>query len=309
MEWVPIVYGVSVRSRVGRLGESARWFVFATAADDKRRLRYWNVIARLRRRDIEARRAAARPIHSAAVEIPAEIGFVTPDAHLLPDTSDVVAEVRRLRKDLAVGQRGDEKPYLLDRALTGLDQSSPLMRFAVDRRIVDPAAAYLGLVPKLTGITILASPHVPGPVSGSQLFHSDWEDVRQVKVFVHCSDVRDENGPLTAITAEASRRVKQALGYRYGGPEFRIPDERVAPFLSPGETASFVGPAGSVTFIDTSSCLHLGSRVRAGADERLVVQFQYVTPAAFYLVRSGEVRRPFVAGRAESDEVEALVLS
>jgi hypothetical protein len=182
-----------------------------------------------------------------------------------------------------------------------------LVQFALDRRVVAAAARYLGIVPLLTGVTILASPPVPGPLSGSQLFHSDWEDVRQVKVFVNCSTVVEENGPLTAVTADASRRVKQRVGYRYGGPHFRLRDEEVLPLVGDGEVQEFTGPPGSIVFIDTSSCLHLGSRVRDGADERLVVQFQYLTPPAFDLLLAPAKRRPF-AGAAGSSTLDCLVL-
>ena len=93
------------------------------------------------------------------------------------------------------------------------------------------------------------------------MFHSDWEDVRQVKLFVNCSAVERENGPLTAVTADASRRVKDEVGYRYGGAHFRLADAEVVPRLSDEELVPFTGPPGTMTFIDTSTCLHFGSRL------------------------------------------------
>jgi hypothetical protein len=241
---------------------------------------------------MRARRDAVADLPPPRVEISDDQGFATVGSTPSIDTAAVVDDVRRRRKELSGGQLRDEKAYLLDHPVTDLAPSSTLLRFALDPEVVAAAALYLGIVPVLTQITILASPAIPGPLSGSQLFHSDWEDVRQVKVFVACSSVADENGPLTAISARVSRRVKDEVGYRYGGRAFRLPDERVAPLLTANDVTAFTGPAGSTTFIDTSSCLHYGSRVHPGAEERLVVQFQYLTPPAFDLVASRK-GRPF----------------
>ena len=251
------------------------------------------------------RRQAVAVLPASPVDITNHRGFTTSDASVFPQIPAVVDDIRRRRAELALGV--GEKPYLLDHPLTSLDAASPLVEFALDPRVVAAAARYLGIVPLLTGVTILASPPVPGPFSGSQLFHSDWEDVRQVKVFVNCSNVAEENGPLTAVAAHASRRVKEKVDYRYGGPHFRLQDDEVLPLVADDEVQAFTGPPGSVVFIDTSSCLHLGSRVHDGAEERLVVQFQYLTPPAFDLLLAPAKRRPF-AGAAGPDPLHHLVL-
>jgi len=287
------------------MAHSARWLAFAKTADDRRRKLYWDAAARIRSRDMATRRDAVADLPQPPVTITLDRGFATSDPSVFPETGDVVDDIQRRRSELGIAV--GEKAYLLDHPLTTLDRSSPLLQFAVDPRVVSVAAHYLGVVPMLTMVTILASPPVPGPSSGSQLFHSDWEDVRQVKVFVNCSNVAEENGPLTAVTAEASRRVKEAVGYRYGGPHFRLRDDEVLPLLREGESQAFTGPVGAVVFIDTSSCLHLGSRVRDGAGERLVAQFQYLTPPAFDLTLAPGRRRPFASAAGDST-MERLVL-
>jgi hypothetical protein len=111
------------------------------------------------------------------------------------------------------------------------------------------------------------------------------------------------------VAATASRRVKDAVDYHYGGPSFRLPDERVHPLVRSDEVSAFTGPAGTVTFIDTSSCLHLGSRVQQGAAERLVVQFQFLTPAAFDLQLVPRRRaRPFADVDGDFTPLQRLVL-
>jgi len=253
------------------------------------------------------RRQAVSALPAPSVEIPPHVGFASGPPHQPELIASVVSEVQRLRADIGVGETDGEKPYLLERSI-GAAPPPAILEFATDPGIVGVASRYLGLVPTLTAMTILVSPHMPGPLTGSQLFHCDWEAVRQVKVFVNCTAVADENGPLTAATAAASSRVKAHVGYRYGGPSFRLSDNEVDELVAQEEVRAFAGPAGTVTFIDTSSCLHFGSRVREGAGERLVLQLQYLTPAAFDLVLRGEGRRPFAGRSGVPDPVERLVL-
>lgn len=291
---------------IGRARTSLKWFLFAVRADDRRRGRYSRLVGRLRAGEVRRRRAGAAQLPAPAFEIPADVGFCVfaPDA--LDGVADVVADVQRIREGLSLRGDGAEKPYLLEHSI---DEPSPaLLRFALHEQVIAPIAHYLGMIPMLTGITLLASPHVPGEASGSQRFHSDWEDVRQVKVFVNCSPVAEENGPLTAVVAEASQRVKAATGYHYGGPSFRLSDSAVVPFVDPHEVVAFTGPPGTTVFIDTSTCLHLGSRVSPGADERLVVQFQFLTPLAFDVLLEPRKRRPFAALASPASAVERLVL-
>ena len=104
------------------------------------------------------------------------------------------------------------------------------------------------MVPLLAGVTVLRSPYVAGPPSGSQLLHSDWEDVSQLKLFVHCSDVTSRKGPLTALRATASARVKQALRYRYGAAGSAEATTRCSRSWSRDELRAFEGPAGTAVF-------------------------------------------------------------
>jgi hypothetical protein len=292
------------------IAESAKWYLFAVKADDVRRTRYWRWIARLHGAETRARRGAMADVPRSDLAIPAGVGHHRAESGALEGIAPVVEDVQRIRATIFRAAQGDEKPYLIDWSVTDLDLSSPLLRFALSDQVIAPAARYLGMVPILTGVTVLASPYISdASFAGSQLFHSDWEDRSQVKVFVHCSDVAEEHGPLTAVAAEASGRVKQALDYHYGGPNFRLPDDEVLPRVDPDEVTAFVGPAGSCTFIDTSRCLHLGSRVRAGAGERLVVQFQFLTPAAFDLQLATRRRaRPFAAVTGDLSPLQRLVL-
>ncbi len=232
--------------------------------------------------------------------------MATPDESW--DLAGVADQVRSLALDSQTGTpgTGHGKPYLLDLRVDVLPGGSPLARLALHPSVVATATAHLEMVPVLAGVTVLRSPYVAGPPAGSQLFHSDWEDVTQLKLFVHCSDVTSANGPLTALRGAASTRVKDTLHYRYGGKAFRRSDGEVLGLAEPDEVHAFEGPAGTAVFVDTSACLHYGSRVAHGAPDRLVVQLQFLRPTAFDLV----LRRaplPVISGPRRSEAWAALV--
>jgi len=296
-----------LRDRVGRAADSATWLLFAKIADDRLRGAFSKALVAARRRDIRRRMVARTSLPAPTVTMPASLGFARCTLADLGATHEVVDEVLRYMEAHPDPEAGT-KPYLVDIPLAGLDRFSALMRFALSPAVVAVAASYLGLVPRLAGVTILESRAQPGDVAGSQLFHCDYEDVRQVKIFVGCSDTRSENGPLCAIPAEQSRRVKSAIHYRYGDTRFRVPDAVVNDHVSADGIEEFTGPPGSVTFIDTSSCFHYGSRIAPGAAGRLVVQFQYLSPAAFELVFAPTIRRPVLAGAAGATALERMVL-
>ena len=235
-----------------RLLERARWGIFAVGADDRRRQRYARWLAAMRRRQAATRRLAAADLPPPLEPVDPDIGFVVASPDASWDLVGVADQVRALADSVPTAARaGHDKPYLLDLRLDALPADSPLARLALNRVVVATAAAHLGMVPLLAGVTVLRSPYVADPPSGSQLFHSDWEDVSQLKLFVHCSDVTSRNGPLTALRATASARVKRALHYRYGGSGFRRGDDEVLPLVEPDELCAFEGPEGTAVFVDT----------------------------------------------------------
>jgi hypothetical protein len=101
-----------------------------------------------------------------------------------------------------------------------------------------------------------------------------------VKVWVYCSDVGPESGPLTVLDASASDALADAIGYDFD-EGYRVPDEQVSSFVGEHGVTPLEGPAGTVALVDTSRCFHFGSRVRPGAPPRRMVLFQYLTPYAF----------------------------
>ncbi len=143
-----------------------------------------------------------------------------------------------------------------------------LIRFMVSRPVLDVATAYLGAVPVLAGAALWWTP--PNETAErSQLFHLDGEDERQLKLLINVFETRPEHGPFTLIPAEHSAPLCNAAAMRR-----RIPDEEVDARCGLANRVSFEGGPGSGGFVDTSRCLHYGSRLTR--QDRLVLMVQFL---------------------------------
>ena len=289
-------------SRIDAKLSSLKWLVFARLGDERRREIAWKMLSHLRRTEMRARKMELDSLPAAGVRVTEELGFASSPGSLVSDAvAGVVTEANDLSAVLLPHGAGDDRPESADVALTDLSPESSIVQFALDDNVLSIVSEYLGIVPILASVHLMRSSYTADVPRASQLFHCDYEDLRQMKVFVAASNVQPENGPLTALSAHNSRRVKSKLGYHYGGKTFRVPDHSVASLVSNDDVRVFTGSEGFVTFIDTSSCLHFGSRVHEGADPRLVVQFQFLTPPAFeFLFRYGR-RRPVTSIAAAGD--------
>ena len=229
------------------------------------------------------RRAALRALPSTPHRIPEQTGFLVVPAGAL----DADPVVEQAREALAVYDRdrppaGKNKKRFLVNVMheQALTLESRIVRFALRPDILAIVARYLGLAPLLTAVKVFHSDTVDGVPTSSQLFHCDGDDLRQVKIFVYCSDVEPQSGPLTVVDAASTAAVQARTRYTY---DRRLSDEDVRAVAGVAGEHPIVGPAGTVAFVDTSRCLHFGSRVAPGASPRLVTMLQYSTPYSFML--------------------------
>lgn len=162
-----------------------------------------------------------------------------------------------------------------------LDKDSPFVKLALDERIVERVAKYLGEIPILTKIDLWKS--VPtSEHSSSQLHHCDWAAQRQMKIFVYITDVDSSTGPLSILTAQSSERLRDAVDYKYGT---YLQDEEVHAHVDKSQETEILGQKGTVAFADTSYCFHFGSRVKGASKSRTVLMMQYLPIGAFKLSR------------------------
>jgi hypothetical protein len=170
----------------------------------------------------------------------------------------------------------------------------------VSRPVVDMASAYMGTVPVLAAARLWWTPPNDSEQQ-SQLYHRDGEDDRQVKFFFNVHEVTERAGPLTFIPAGRSDGIKDAIGYVSGS----IDDGDIARAGGPGEEVRALGPAGSGVALDTSRCLHYGSRRNEVG--RLILMFQFTS---FYAPKAEHVAwASGIAGTGlDLDDVQKLVL-
>jgi hypothetical protein len=162
-----------------------------------------------------------------------------------------------------------------------LRRNPELVDFALSDPAFGVATNYLGTLPYLNRVDLLYSvPREADDNIASQLFHVDPEGLTQVKFFINVFDIGDAEGPFTFIPADATARILRdvrALRNRTGKPHVgRYSDQEIAAVGGTESIVSIKGPRGTGVAIDTSRCLHMGSRVQAGAF-RLCIYVQYCT--------------------------------
>jgi hypothetical protein len=183
--------------------------------------------------------------------------------------------------------------------------NAAIKALALSPKILAPVADYLGCLPVLYSTQIWFSKNSQDhKLLGSQLYHFDREDARQVKAFIPIEEITTDTGPLTLIPAKESANLIEARRSR-GLPlslKQRFEDEEVHRYA--GGTNSevpVIGEAGDIILADTTNCLHYGSRPGRGSKYQLFLEF--VSPFCPTLVNQG------FDLSAGSGNVENMVLS
>lgn len=227
---------------------------------------------------VRLRRELARQLQGdgrALAEIPDAAGFRLLDAGSIPGVEPVVARCAEIyhamRADAAVDDHlfNPRKRFLLSLVSgAGFCAHPELIRFMVSRPVLDAATAYLGAVPLLAGAALWWTPPNDS-AERSQLFHFDGEDERQVKLLVNVFETAARHGPFTLIPADRSAPLCNAAAMRR-----RITDAEVDARCGLANAVAFEGGPGSGGFVDTSRCLHYGSRHTR--EDRLVLMIQFL---------------------------------
>ena len=188
-----------------------------------------------------------------------------------------------------------------------LRRNPDLVEFALSEPLLGPVTRYLGMVPYLTRVDLVYSvSRGTEEKIESQLFHLDHEGLRQVKYFIYVYDVDEPEGPFTFLPADTSFRVVNDVRswrktHGRGDVESRrYLDEEVVGVDAAQDIVTVKGPVGSGVAVDTSRCLHLGSRCKPGAF-RLVLYLQYCT--------TRELTNVFDVSRFARDPVRQMAVS
>lgn len=213
----------------------------------------------------------AQQSSSLAGFVPDDTGYAMLDKGDLPGMDPAIKAAREIYEAAAVDHRKSAKPFFSNILRPEHVEAHPaLMEFATSNTLQEIVACYFRSWPALHTLGIFVSPPTNTQES-SQNFHVDTMDKRLLKCFVNVIDVGPENGPFTFIPADKSKRIRAALGHRWGSGS--LTDEEILSQAAPDDIISLTGPAGTAALVDTARCLHFGSRCREGV--RVVIMVNY----------------------------------
>ena len=159
----------------------------------------------------------------------------------------------------------------------GVPADSGLLKLALDPKLLEIVAGYLGLWPCLHSIGAWLNFPTDEPAALSQLWHRDPEDLRLVKVFIYLSDVGEESGPFTYIpdTHPFGRAAVVARKYE---KKKRLPDDQMERLFPPESWRVCTGPAHTMILADTIG-YHRGGKPSVG--RRMLITFTYTSGISF----------------------------
>lgn len=214
-------------------------------------------------------------------------GFAIDQSCTLPQIERLLADGEALIERWGGVPGAQDKPFLQSILREpSVEERPALLDFITSSDVLNPVCRCFGFVPALggslpRGVRLMESttkfdPDAAGPWRQSQLYHLDYHSRPTVYVIVALRDIDEEDGPMHFLGRAASQRVVQALGYRRRGVPYRLSDEQVYAVVDPSEVHRFVAKAGSVLFIESSACMHFGSR--RPAKPRYQMQYSLLSP-------------------------------
>ena len=187
-----------------------------------------------------------------------------------------------------------------------------LMNFILSEQILGKVIKYYGFVPQLSSMGIFMSPvnNDGAPPIKSQKYHLDGEN-QHLKCYVYLTDVKEDSGAFTFIPKDKTKELQSINGGKFSS----IGVEKVDLLNQYDKEYSIkiTGSPGNGGFIDTSSCLHYGSRCTKSS--RLVFMFHFAVFANYKEYDKNPLRDlrlehyPSIAKNFAKNELQKLVLS
>ena len=200
-------------------------------------------------------------------------GWTRFDVREYPELKDEYIKIRKLAEKWlseAESRRSDGFPINLMLS-SDLLEHPDILKFALHNEFFIPASIYLGQVPRLTELALWWSPKNEN-ISGSQKFHYDHRDTRQMKIFLNLNNICEDSGPLCFLPADVSSWFNSKIGYN----QIKNEDDVVYSVCTRDALIKNTGEAGTGIMVDTSRCLHYGSR--QNKKDRLILMISYVRP-------------------------------
>jgi hypothetical protein len=205
-------------------------------------------LAQLRRRRLAAAIIRARGMDRKRIAIGKRDGYAFVSIEDLPEIGAAIAEAQRVyavaveRESLERRGRRESKKSFLQYAVQGAETSRcrDIMKLALSRRLIDAVTEYLGEVPVIGNVSVMVSLPNESQV-GSQLYHLDFADEKQVKLFVYVDAVSLDNGPFTFAPLPVTEELLKTYKYDRG----RLSIEQVRKAVGSEREIQLTGPAGT----------------------------------------------------------------
>ena len=245
------------------------------------RERYFNLRKSISPKVLKQRRKYIQKLPPNVIKIDPEKGFYKTD--YFSDLSELKDSIlygnQLISEHLANTSLKSFKKNYLQSIYFDLSLDNPFFKLALNKELVSIASHYLGFVPILSNINLWYSPNDGSLQEGSQLYHLDWADVKQCKLFIPLHEIDEETGPTTFLSALESNKVVDAINYRLSEKENRVEDDIVYSIANKSEVQSAVGKPGEIFFCDSCRCFHYGSR--KALKPRSLLMIQYLSPFSF----------------------------
>ena len=202
------------------------------------------------------------------------------DHKLLEALSDAALEKIQRAHEVGLVQQLNAKDFwvrLLDEDMHSgmLPLDNPFVAIALQPDLVSVVAAVMGEVPRLDYVLLTLSRNTGKEHSYSQLWHRDHDDTKVVKLFFYLTDVLSpEDGPFTFIPGPESDKFRYHL-------KSHLSDNQIIRRFSKSVFTPMYGTRLSAFMVETSRCLHMGSRVESG-HERLLYTATYFSAPRLY---------------------------
>lgn len=242
----------------------------------------WFVRALRRRERIERMRWLPELRRKTATRIDPELGYLKLDLQSEPFVNNCVDYARTiLEQRLASSMKADKKPFLWTFPLAQEEiRGTPIDAFIRAPQILAPVSEYLDGIPVVADVAVWHSPNrAQAGILGSQKYHFDSEDIRQIKCFLFLDDVGEDAGPFTLLSAAKSRNVFEGLVAKVNRSKRnqKFSDDDVLALSGGHASVSLTGSKGTIGLVDTTNCLHFGSRPGRQTRNLMMIQFLSVS--------------------------------
>lgn len=144
--------------------------------------------------------------------------------------------------------------------------------FILNDLFIKSATKYLQHIPILASVQLWLSVN-NHEIVGSQKWHIDGEDKKQIKFFIPITDINMETGPTHFVDKKRSKKILNSLGKkRVGDVTGRISDSLI------NQNNIIIGllKKFQCLALDTCNCIHMGSRIKSSSGHRLLLMIQFL---------------------------------